>query len=1016
MMLARRLWWVVALLGSAFGSTAGASTQLFLGIANAPGANGSYWRSELQVVNVGSDEVACTLGFGGVQLGAISLEPEGSYLTRDVLGAHEVEGVGTLTLACSSDFVLALARTYTVAATGTYGQLVPPARVDDAVFPFLPPSADYRANLGLYNPSAVSLEAAVSSGNGATELRVPGGAFVQSPVSALLPPGAAFLAVTGLASYLSVVDNRTNDATTFLAQTPGKRFLFPGVAHVEGEAGTSWRSDLALYNLSGVAVGVALTVEGRSTEVEVPAHSTRLITDVVQAVAGGVSASGVLEVSSPSRVVAHVRTYTDGGSGTFGQRVPEADLQTLPRVFLLAREDADFRSNLGLYLEEAGTILLEELGSGCSTALDLPAGFTQVGHILQRLGLEAGVLEARDPTGSVRFDGYLSVVDNHTGDATTVPGLLRTSRAVCPPDPNLPNIPAPRPWGYFGYHLLPDPAEEELAELCGRTPGQLEEYYQQSDAEGQALSASLEAYIREWWAGRQPALLPDGLLPPSMDNEKTHSWTLLRPEEVDPREQWFLLPAHDVAGDFCNAYHVGSDEDVTYLRLFFVAPLGAELLVEGDFPHARFLDYQVAPPFDPRHPYTGNIGTTEVSIVDVDIEPDPGHSNPFRVGADRTAPDRHYHLAFDLRAGDVVELNADLMASPAFRAPGNRRVGGPFECSGPLGQGVLVPSTVWLRYYAIDRGLEPFGGVAYPKALLRLSTGETFWLQCDFERVTELAGRPGTPTTTPPQEPWDFMGAYLGWMKIFDLWQNRAIWKLFPYTAPWGPRPAETTKESIRQQLACYAGRGPELPAPGSLEPSPTSCNYINYLVRPVQLGFNMLYAVTGKLPLTPATRDGDEVMTRGEARFWSLCRYADGANGSYNGLNYGCLMDEEVVTDEGSRYVIVMSRPEDRPANARAECGVSWMDSGPEAGGSMVIRWLSVRPDHFLAELSPSVENIPWAVGDWPQPAYDPNLVGHNVPGAMGAFHPLVHYLNPAQFEALGCPVDPASVPAWDP
>jgi len=31
-----------------------------------------------------------------------------------------------------------------------------------------------------------------------------------------------------------------------------------------------------------------------------------------------------------------------------------------------------------------------------------------------------------------------------------------------------------------------------------------------------------------------------------------------------------------------------------------------------------------------------------------------------------------------------------------------------------------------------------------------------------------------------------------------------------------------------------------------------------------------------------------------------------------------------------------------------------------------------------------------------------------------MGPYQPIIHYLAPVEFEALGCPVDPAAVPEW--
>lgn len=131
------------------------------------------------------------------------------------------------------------------------------------------------------------------------------------------------------------------------------------------------------------------------------------------------------------------------------------------------------------------------------------------------------------------------------------------------------------------------------------------------------------------------------------------------------------------------------------------------------------MDYQILGPFDPENPTTSGMGAPEVPIVDVDIEPDPGHTNPFRAGANRDADKRHYHLTFDLKEGNAVEPNPMAMVAPMYRAPGNARVGGPFTFSGPHGEGSIIASTLWLRYYAPDKDAGPLGGVELPKALLK---------------------------------------------------------------------------------------------------------------------------------------------------------------------------------------------------------------------------------------------------------------------------------------------------------
>jgi len=541
-----------------------------------------------------------------------------------------------------------------------------------------------------------------------------------------------------------------------------------------------------------------------------------------------------------------------------------------------------------------------------------------------------------------------------------------------------------------------------------------EDYYEQRETEARQFSDRLETYIRAWYYGEAEATIPAGLLPPTIDNEKTKNWTLQRPEEVDPARQWYMFPAHDIDQSFEALQQHAVDNHCTYLKLIFLAPLGSQLLIEGDFPHAREMSYHTLEPFDPEYPVTGNLGVMEVPIVDVDIEPDPGHVNPFRVGADRNAIDRHYHLTFQLEAGNATALNP-VLQNPYFRAPGNIRVGGPFASSGPYGDGALMPSLLWLRYYAPDKGLEPSAGVSLPRALLRLGTGETFWLQPDatlaIERQTTLA----VGATTPPLEPWTFNGPDLGWLKMFGIWEVMAEGEGYIQSWPNGAFPPGPIKRKIRNALECHFSQGPDVPAPGNIAHSATDCPYNNYLIRNVFLGADKVYVFTGRLPTTPRTRNGEPAVQKAQARYWSICHHGSGKDRKYGNVDYGCLMDDEITVDDDNDYVIVWSRGAERPANARPECGVTWQDFGPESSQAATIRWMSVYPDHYMQEFAPNDDNIPWDSGAWMESRYDPTLVGQNTPGVMGPYQPILHYMTRQEFEALGCPVDAGQVPAWE-
>ncbi len=567
---------------------------------------------------------------------------------------------------------------------------------------------------------------------------------------------------------------------------------------------------------------------------------------------------------------------------------------------------------------------------------------------------------------------------------------------------------------------LPAVTTSERLAYCSMTQSEWQGYYAEQEKKAQELSDDLENYIRGWLKDENPAEIPYGLLPKSINSIKTHSWTLQSPEEVDPDDQWYSIPAREEpAPEFKELYQNGAATHVNYLKLLFVAPFDSKLLIEGDFPHCREMAYQIAMPFNPKFPRAHNTGNMEVPMVDVDIEPDTGHVNPFRTGADRNADDRTYHISYDLKMGNAYDLNP-VLQDPHLRAPGNSRVGGPFESTGPWGDGAFIPSVVWLRYYAPDLNpdgsVDPLAGVTVPKALLQLDTGEQFWIQPNKDVAEERQNTTTYGRNTYPFDPPEYMGPALGWLKIFNLLLLRLEAKAIQ---SYGVDAEDGVKATIRNQLSCLFNQGALQEPPGNIPHSASDHPYNNYLVRPLAMGSGKVYAFRGRLPKTPGTRNGETVMEGGseyEARYWSLCHSAEapGEPVDYNSLIYGCLMDDEITTDENNDYIIVYSRATEKPDNARPECGVTWQDFGQEFSQTATVRWMSVYPDHYMEDYSPTDDNIPWENGAWSGSAYDKSLVGENKPGVMGPYHPVIHYLSKEEFEALGCPVDPLSIPIW--
>ena len=533
-------------------------------------------------------------------------------------------------------------------------------------------------------------------------------------------------------------------------------------------------------------------------------------------------------------------------------------------------------------------------------------------------------------------------------------------------------------------------------------------------AEAQRRSDALEAHVRRWLDGNAPARLPADLLLPGDDPDVIRDFTLVRPEDIRPEQQWVIRPSRPI--DFDAVFVEFPDPHCTYLLLPMYAPFNSRVIVKGQFPHARFFDLQITPSFLPEAYHHGYYGVAEVPLVDADVEPKPGSVNPFRPGADRTGSARNYKVVFDLRNGDPVELNPQAFRPPHYRAPGNQRFGGAILHQGP-GQFYGAPpppdwrdrfesGNLWVRYYAPDDARGALAGVPLPKVLYQLPDGRRYFIRCDLATAQAHFSRTQPARTTAPADPAPGR-ASAGWGKQFGIARNG----LSGIAQGSGLLDARY----VREFDLGAEGKGENQPAPGNHERGATECTYINYLTASMSLGADMVAVLTGRLPTTPRTRGGEPLMTPAQARYWSLTGYddLDLFSGSI-GAAVQSVMDDEIVTDAPGRYVLVFSRASERPRNATAAHGVTWVNWGLVSAVGWVIRWLSVFPE-WSFERAPDQGHLGWAT-DWASLRYDRNLLGCNDQrGFLGEYQPVVHYLSRGEFEALGDGfIGPARVPVW--
>jgi plastocyanin len=214
------------------------------------GANNTFFRSDLRIVNLSSDPATVDLTFlpsnsdnSGAAPLRIPLPSRGSTELDDIVGRlfGLTSGSGAIRLSSAAGIAVS-SRTYTTSITcpGTFGQFIPALDLASAftrsVIPDIELSADptvgFRTNIGLLNPSFSSVEVTLRlrSGDGASlgtaqltllpleQAQNSAAAFFSLPA---LTATNAFLEITSNApvfAFASVVDNESGDPIYLTAQ------------------------------------------------------------------------------------------------------------------------------------------------------------------------------------------------------------------------------------------------------------------------------------------------------------------------------------------------------------------------------------------------------------------------------------------------------------------------------------------------------------------------------------------------------------------------------------------------------------------------------------------------------------------------------------------------------------------------------------------------------------------------------------------------------------------------------
>jgi hypothetical protein len=367
-------------------------------------------------------------------------------------------------------------------------------------------------------------------------------------------------------------------------------------------------------------------------------------------------------------------------------------------------------------------------------------------------------------------------------------------------------------------------------------------------------------------------------------------------------------------------------------------PPGGKVRIEGEFPHARYMSFNL---YDPTlAPFD--------SLNDRDIVPDKGHTNPFRSGANRNAAKRKY---------SVTVVADPAPADPAKRAPNTLYAGI---------AGVPVPGSVLMyRVYVPDRDASLDGGVGLPRVRYYLPGGIELGMPgiCSLLEATRLGlglnetlaslNLSDVPVPLSAKNPLD-------WKRFFNpgLVVVEALGRAGLASSP--------IYDSVRQLLLDSGWRGGFM-----------SNRDNQYVTSTINNNQGQLVVLASRVPTTPKTYDKQAVMGGAQLRYLSLC-----SNDFPTQRFWDCLYDEEIPRDASGNFVVVISHADQRPANARPECGVAWLNWGPLGSSALILRNMLPAPDFTHA-----VQNIQDLDAE------------HEV---MGEYYPFGTYSSRAAFESL--------------
>ena len=382
------------------------------------------------------------------------------------------------------------------------------------------------------------------------------------------------------------------------------------------------------------------------------------------------------------------------------------------------------------------------------------------------------------------------------------------------------------------------------------------------------------------------------------------------------------------------------EESATYWLARFKLPAGARVELRGRYPYGRYMSLNAYSEGEPTD-----------ALSDISIRPDPGATNPFVAGNRR---DRR-------RRGWLVRV---LDETP----PSGARAANTIYARPAPGESIELA----YRVYEPDRGRDLTGDTGLPSATVVLANGQ---------RLTE--GAACTAINDPDRSITVQTVPAAGWRAATRCRPNHPAFDPPRFERFFNIDYSTSSVFTDCTEAGYQARHQAPVQSRGGLYSNKDSAYIYAHLSR----GFGPLLVLRGQLPTYPATRNRQRVMRRGQLRFWSLCT----GESRVTTRTPDCLADRQVRIDRRRRYTVVVSRPADRPANARRRCGVSWLDWGARGDGAgnpdygfLIIRNMLVSPDFRQA-----IQRVP-------QPGEEA--------ATMGPYFPTAGYSTKAAFERRGC------------